>query len=67
MLIKDRDGKYSYHGLAHDQASVCVNRQSSTTVFQVYRPDGLYAKIVGTFRVLQSAENFCRDQGWEQV
>ncbi len=65
MLVKDRDGKQSYHGMAHDQVSIQFNNMSSVGTYEVYRPDGLYAKVVGTFRVKGTAEAFCKENGWE--
>ncbi len=65
MLVRDRDGGQSYHGMAHDQASITFNNMSSIGVYEVCRPDGLYAKVVGTFRVEAAAKAFCEESGWE--
>ncbi len=65
VLKKDRDGKYSYHGMAHDQCQIIFDNMSSIGVYQVYRPDGLYAKVVGTFSTEQAVEAYCAAKGWE--
>ncbi len=65
MLTQDRDGRWSHHGIAYDQCEIVFNGLSSIGVYQVYRPDGLFAKVVGTFAVEETAKAYCAAEGWE--
>lgn len=65
-LKQDSDGKFSYHGMASNEASISPDALCSGVHFSfvVYRPDGLYANKVFTHHSLQVCKDYCEKNGW---
>ena len=67
MLKKLKSGTYAHHSIEPDEAHICVDRNAPKASFDVYRPDGLYAKRVTGFHSFELAEQYCTDHGWTAV
>lgn len=65
-LVKNAEGKWTYHGMTSNQCSIYVDRASHFTLWRVQRPDGMYAKNVGgVFTSEEAARDFAASYGWE--
>jgi protein associated with RNAse G/E len=65
-LVKNAEGKWTYHGMTSNQCNIYVDRSSHFTLWQVQRPDGVYAKNVGgSFATEQAALDYVAANGWE--
>ena len=67
MLNKLKSGTYAHHTIEADEAHICVDRNGPRASFDIYRPDGLYAKRVKGFHSYDLAEQYCIDQGWTPI
>lgn len=57
-----------HHHIKTGQAHVVQNDlKSGRPAYQVYRPDGIWAKLVREFPTLELAEKHCRENGWEII
>jgi hypothetical protein len=64
MLVKRKDGTFGHTDLCGNDARITFDPTFSYGSWDVYRPDGLYAKKVGTFATREAAETFIAIHGW---
>jgi hypothetical protein len=67
QMFQRRDKTWGHTILVGNDAQISFDGLSSQGGYDVYRPDGMYAKKVGSFATLWGAEQFVKANGWDLV
>ena len=66
-MIKRRDGTYGHTAIIDNDARLLFDPTFAYGSWDVYRPDGMYAKKVMTFATRDAALDYIKSNGWDAV
>ncbi len=66
-MIKRRDGTYGHTSIVGNDAHLLYDATFSYGSWDVYRPDGMFAKRIMTFQTREAAVEYIQSNGWDIV